>query len=268
MRILVRLIVASLLFQARLTQPGFAESANNIRIDKLVIESTNLPDADREQINRLVEQKTFPQSEIGERIRGVFRDMGYLRAVVDEPKLSFPAQTEGNRSANITVKVEPGVQYRLGEIHFEKATIFPSARLEDLFPLRRGDLFSVTRIGDGLESVRNLYGTEGYINLVATPELLIDESRRIISLVIFVDEGRPYNFGKLYLEGIEPNAGTAKALLDSWSSLEGKRYNPVELQNWLLANHIKWKVDGSDSGLMGITPDSEFLVVNVRLTPA
>jgi Surface antigen variable number repeat len=268
MRILVRLIVASFLFQAGLIQAGFAESANSVRINKLVIESTSLPDADRGQIIRIFEQNTYPEPEIGERIRGAFRDMGYLRAFVDQPKLSFPAQTEGNRSANIIVKVDPGAQYRLGEIHFEKANVFPSARLEDLFPLRRGDLFSVTKIGDGLESLRNLYGTEGYINVVATPTPLIDESRRIISLVIFVDEGRPYNFGKLYLEGIEPDAGTARALLDSWSSLEGKRYNPVELQSWLLANHIKWKVDGSDSGLMRITPDSESHVVNVRLTPA
>ena len=268
MRIKVRLIVASFLFEAGLLQAGFAESANSVRINKLVIESTSLPGADREQIIRLVEQKTFPQPEIAELISRTFQDLGYFRAVVDEPKLSFPAQTEGNRSAAITVKVEPGAQYRLGEIHFEKATIFPTARLEDLFRLRRGDLFSVTRMGDGLESLRNLYGIEGYINFVATPTPLIDESRRIISLVIFVDEGRPYNFGKLYLEGIEPNAGTAIALLNSWSSLEGKRYNPIELQSWLLANQIKWKVDGSDSGLMKVTPDSESHVVNVMLTPA
>jgi Surface antigen variable number repeat len=262
MRILIRLIVASFLLQ-----PCFAKSANKIRIEKLVIESNTLPSVDRQQIIRFVEQKTYPQPEIGELIRRAFQNLGYLRAVVDEPKLSFPAQTEGTRSADITVKVEPGAQYHFGEIHFERATIFPSARLEDLFSLRRGDLFSLTRIGDGLESLRDLYGTEGYINVVATPSPLIDESRRIVSLVIFVDEGRPYNFGKLNLEGVEPNDGTAKALLDSWSSLEGRRYNPVDLQSWLLANHIKWKVDGSDSGLR-ITPDSESLVVNVRLTPA
>ena len=268
MRILVRLIVASFLFQASLIQAGFAESANSVRIDKLVIESPTLPDADREQIIRIFEQNTYPEREIGERIRNAFRDIGYLRAVVAQPTLSLPAQTEGNISADITATVDPGAQYRLGEIHFERTSFFSSARLEDLFPLRRGDLFSVTRIGDGLESLRNLYGTEGYINTVATPTLSIDESRRIISLLIFVDEGRPYNFGKLYLEGIEPNADTAKALLNSWRSLEGRRYNPVKLQNWLLANHIKWKVDGSDSGLMRITPDSESFVVNVRLTPA
>jgi Surface antigen variable number repeat len=268
MRILVRLIVAWFLLQAGLVQAGFAESANNVRIAKLVIQSTTLPNADRKQIIRIFEQNTYPEREIGERIRGAFRDIEYLRAIVDQPKLSFPAQIEGNRSANITVRVDPGAQYRLGEIHFEKATIFPSARLADLFLLRRGDLFSVTKIGDGLESLRILYGTDGYINTVATPTLSIDESRRIISLVIFVDEERPYNFGKLYLEGIEPNAGTAKALLNYWSSLEGRRYNPVALQSWLLANHIKWKVDGSDSGLMRITPDSESFVVNVRLTPA
>lgn len=268
MCILVRLIVASFLLQAGLVQAGFAESANSVRIDKLVIDSTTLPGADREQIIRIFEQNTYPEPEIDERIRGAFRDMGYLRAVVDQPKLSFLAQTEGNRSANITVKVDPGAQYRLGKIYVEKATIFPSARLEDLFTLRRGDLFNVTKFADGLESLRNLYGTQGYIDTVAVPEMLTDELHHIVSLVIVLDERKPYNFGRLYLEGIEPHTDTARALLNSWSALEGKPYNPLELQNWLLANHIKWKVDGSDYGLMRITPDFESLVVNVSLTPS
>jgi hypothetical protein len=35
------------------------ESANNIRIGKLVIESNSLPDADRERIIHLFRQKTY-----------------------------------------------------------------------------------------------------------------------------------------------------------------------------------------------------------------
>ena len=228
MRVLVRLIVASFLFHAGLILPCVAESANCVRVGKLEIESNTLPGADRERIIRSFEQKTYPQPEIAERIRGAFRDLGYFKAVVDEPQLSFPAQTEGKRSANIIVKVTPGEQYRVGEIHVQRATSFPSARLEGLFSLRPGDLFKATRIGDGLENLRKLYETQGYIDTVATPELLIDESRRIISLVIVLDEGKPYKFGKLYLERIEPRASTAKAFLNSWSSLEGKRYNPLE----------------------------------------
>ena len=44
-------------------------------------------------------------------------------------------------------------------------------------------------------------------------------------------------FGKFDLEGVEPHAGAGKALLNSRITLEGKQYNPLELQH-LLANHV------------------------------
>ena len=266
MRILVRLLVASLLASAGLGQPCFAESANNIRIGKLVIESNSLPDADRERIIHLFQQKTYLQPEIGERIECALRNLGYFKAVVDEPKFSFPTQGERRRIAHVTVKVEQGAQYRLGEIYIQKATIFPPGQLRNLFSLRRGDLFNVARIVEGVEDLRKLYETRGYVNFVPAPIPSSDESRRTIDLVVDVDEGKPFNFGKLYLEGVEPHAGAGKALLNSWKTLEGKRYNPLELQHWLLANHVDWKVGTRISDSMRMATDPESLVVNVKLT--
>jgi len=189
-------------------------------------------------------------------------DLGYFKADVKEPKFSFPTQVEERRGANVTIKVEPGAQYRVGEIRVEEATVFPSARLRNLFFLHSGELFNSTKIGEGLEKIRSLYATQGYVNLVATPEVISDEARHRNDLVVVLDEGRPHNFGQLYLEGIEPYAGAGKALFQSWKALEGKRYNPVELQHWLQTNHIAGKV-GSNSMRTDIDPKS--LVVNVTL---
>jgi hypothetical protein len=236
---LVRFLVASVFASAALGQSHPAESANNISINKLVIVSNSLPNVDRQQIIRKFQQKTYFQEEISERIQQALQDIGYFKAIVDEPKLSFPSQMEETRIANVTVTIEPGTQYRLGEIRFEKATVFPSAQLRDLFPLRTGELFSRTAFVKGLESMRKLYETKGYVNFVASPEIMFEESRRTI---VFVDEGKPFNFGQLLLEGVEPHAGAANALLDSWKPLVGKRYNSLELQQWLLANHTAWKV--------------------------
>jgi len=265
MHILVRLFVVSLLANAGLGQPRLEEAENNVRISKLVIESNSLPAADREQIIRLFQQKTYLEGEIGERIRQALGNVGYFKAVVDEPKFSFLAQP-ASRIASVTVTVQPGVQYRLGEIRFQKATVFPAAQLRELFALRSGDLFSATKISVGLEDLRKLYATRGYVNMVANPVVMSDESRRSIDLVLEVDEGQPYDFGKLYLEGVEPHPGAGKALLDSWKPLEGRRYNPVELQHWLLANHFDWKVSALASDSIRTTEDPESRVVNVTLT--
>src|SRR5580704_12551405 len=163
MRILVSLLVVSFLASAGLGQPRFAEPTDRIRINHLAIESDSLPDADREQIISVLQQKTYFQWEIVERIRYALRNLGYFKAVVDEPKFSFPSQSESGRTANVTVKVEPGTQYRLGEIHIEKATIFPATQLRDIFSLRSGDLFNATRFSHDLDDLRELYATPGYV---------------------------------------------------------------------------------------------------------
>jgi hypothetical protein len=264
MHMLVRVLVVSLLANAGLGQPRLEKPERCVRINKLAIESKSLPDAERERILRLFQQKTYAEGEIGERIRQALRDVGYFKARVEEPTFAFP--TKGRGIANVTVKVEPGGQYRLGEIRFQRATVFPAEELRSVFSERNGDLFNATKFSRGLDDLRKLYGTRGYVNMVANPAVVSDESRRTIDLVLQVDEGEEYDFGRLYLEGVEPHPGAGKALLDSWKPLEGRRYNPVELQHWLLANHFDWKVSALASDSIRTTQDAESRVVNVTLT--
>jgi hypothetical protein len=265
MRMLVRVLVVSLVANAGLGQPCPNELERCIRINKLVIESKSLPVADRERIVRLFQQKSYSEGEIGIRIQYALRKVGYFKAVVDEPKFAYP--TKGRGIANVTVKVTPGAQYRLGEIRFKKATVFPAAQLRNVFSERSGDLFNATEFSKGLDDLRKLYGTRGYVNMVAAPVVAIDESRRMIDIDLEVDEGQAYDFGRLYLQGVEPHPGAGKALLDSWKPLEGKRFNTLELERWLQANHSEWKVGTQVSQWIKMgPPDGRSQVVNVTLT--
>jgi Surface antigen variable number repeat len=151
-----------------------------------------------------------------------------------------------------------GAQYRLGEIRFERATIFQAAQLRDLF--------NITKVSRGLDELRKLYGKRGYVNCVVGPAPRMDESLRTIDLVLDVDEGKPFDFGKLYLEGVEPYPGAGKTLIRSWKPLDGRRFNPLVLQRWLLANHYDWKVATQVSDSIRLAPDPETHVVNVTLT--
>jgi outer membrane translocation and assembly module TamA len=267
MHILTQSLLFSLLANAGLgQQPVSTPSANNIRINKLVIESNTLPDADREQIIDSFQQKTYFQPEIGARIEIALRNLGYFKTVVHEPSVSVIAENNGTKVADLIVNVDPGSQYRLREIHFRNATVFPSPQLRELFALQDGDLFNVTKFSEGLDNLRKLYGTQGYVNCVANPVATIDESHHVIDLDLSLDEGKPFNFGQLYLEGVEPHAGAGKALLDSWKSLEGKRYNPDDLHQWLLANGSSWHVNPQNPYAIKIAQKPDAHVVNVTLT--
>jgi outer membrane translocation and assembly module TamA len=267
MHMLVRVLVVSLVANAGLGQPCPNELERCVRINKLVIESKSLPDADRERIVRFFQQKRYPEDEdeFRERIRQALRDLGYFKTVVDEPTFAFP--TKGRGIANVTVKVTPGAQYRLGEIRFERATVFPAAQLRNVFSERNGDLFNATEFSKGLDALRKLYSTRGYVNMVVNPVPSMNESLRTIDLVLDVDEGKAHDFGRLYLQGVEPHPGAGKALLDSWKPLEGKRFNSLELERWLQANHSEWKVGTQVSQWIKMAEDPRSpQVVDITLT--
>lgn len=247
MRIFVGILLVSTILNTGRGQepaPVLIKSDAKVRIHKLTIDATSLPDGDREQITRSFEQRIFEgelqefEDELQERIRNAFQDLGYFKASVDKPQVSVIRQE--TEDINVSVKVDQGTQYRLGEIQFHKASLFPSDQMRPLFQIQTGALFARTAFSKGLDQLRSLYATKGYINMVATPAVRIDESRRTINIVLDVDEGKPYDFGRLFVDGIEPHPGAYNALMESWKTLQGKRYSPLLLKSWLTTNASEW----------------------------
>jgi hypothetical protein len=265
MRVLVGILLFSAIANIGLGQALSPESDATVRIQKLVIEADGLPNRDRERITHSFENRTYPGVELEARIRIAFQDLGYFRARVDEPKLSFASETPGAQDVDVAVRVDEGAQYRLGEIRFEKSSLFPPDQMRKLFAVQTGELFNYTKIGEGLEQLRSVYATEGYVNFAAVPETRFDESHRAIALDIEIDEGKPYDFGRLLLDGIEPHAGAGNALMESWKTLQGKRYSPPVLKSWLAANTSDWP-SAPTSDRTVATPDPVLPVVNVKLS--
>jgi outer membrane protein assembly factor BamA len=263
MSVLARFLLFSLIASGGYGQEPSSEHLKKVLIGKLVIESNTLSSVDRERLVRSFERKAYVEDEIGTRIRQALTNRGYFKATVDEPRITFAAQ---GQAADVRVKVDEERQYRLGEIRFEKATVFPDATLRNLFQLQSGDVFNRSRITRGLEDTRELYWTRGYVNLVPVPEVVSNESRGTIDLVIHLDEGIPYDFGKLYLEGIEPYPGAAQELRKSWESLQGKRFNSVELRRWFTENKSHWKVAQFWRSVNYAPRDPEHHVLNVTLS--
>jgi hypothetical protein len=271
MKLFFRVLAFSMLAIPSFGPLCFAQSSEGIQIRKLVIESSTLPNRDRKQVVRQFEGCRYEGAsdpvaqELGERIRAALRNLGYFEAAAADPKMSFVASDRRKRIADVRVRVQAGAQYRLGEIQFTGAKAFPAARVRAVFQLQKGELFNATKFGAGLEHLRTLYGTAGYINLVAIPQPIKDDSRHVIDWTVDIEEGKTYNFGRLILDGPEPHAGAGYALLDSWT-LEGKRYNPVVMREWLVANQSNWQDGSRVADPTTFMSDPETGVVNVKLS--
>jgi outer membrane translocation and assembly module TamA len=188
---------------------------------------------------------------------------------------SLRTTDRGKRIAEVTVTVNEGTQYRLGSIEFQNKKLFPTGQMRKLFALQDGDVFNGSKFVNGMENLRRLYEAAGYAEAVVVPQEERNEQLHTVDWVLDVQEGWQYHFGRLILDGLEPHAGAAQSLLNSWKTIHGKQYNPIVLQQWLMANRSDWRPAKHTSrpipaGLCAdpITqvPDGELRVVNVKLS--
>ncbi len=193
MRIAISILCVLPLVNVAVAQE-LAEAPNPpVQVHILTILGDDLPEADRLRIAQVIEGKSCGVKGIQERVTQGLRDIGYEDARVETPKLT--ATLEG-RSVDVSIRVAAGAQYRLEEIRFRGASVFSADQLRILFPIATGDLFSAAAIGRGLERVRELYGTKGYVECVVIPALEVDSVRRTIGLTLNVDEGERSGSGR------------------------------------------------------------------------
>jgi outer membrane protein assembly factor BamA len=138
--------------------------------------------------------------ELGERVRAEYQNMGYFKAEVD----SHPLKTADAHVYDLEAQVRSvGPQYRLGDIRFLRATVFPATELRDLFRMQRGEVFSRVKVAEGLEQLRHLYGSQGYINYTPVPATEFDNQTDIVNLTIDSDEGKQFRVGEIEVSGVD-----------------------------------------------------------------
>src|SRR5204863_204501 len=75
---------------------------------------------------------------------------------------------------------------------------------------------------DGLENLRRLYGSQGYLNFTPVPNTRFNEDSETVDLEIDVDEGRQFRWGNLHVDGMRDL--DREVLLRSWEGIRGQLY--------------------------------------------
>jgi len=142
-------------------------------------------------------------------IRGAWQDEGYFTVLGRAKAQVLYADAEAQH-VSLIITVDEGLQYRLESVQLrpvdpETATaLFPPAELRKAIPLRDGDLFDVSKIREGLDALRRLYSSEGYIDFTAMPVTDVDNEGQRISLIIELDEQKQFRVGKVEILGLAP----------------------------------------------------------------
>jgi outer membrane protein insertion porin family len=173
-------------------------------------------------------------SEDTERVRDDYQTKGYFKALIQDPqtkihdtksRFRIPLfQKAGGKAVDITIPVEEGDRYRLGKITFKNNKAVSNVQaLRQMFPMRDGAIFDVSMVRKGIENLRKAYGELGYINFTAVPDTKIDDAKKLISLDVDLDEGKPFYVRRVEFVG---NTTTRdKVIRRELAIEEGQVYN-------------------------------------------
>jgi outer membrane protein insertion porin family len=173
-------------------------------------------------------------SEDAERVRYQYQTLGYYKAIVQDPKTQihdktsvawyFPLKVHHGKIVDITVPVEEGERYRLKRITFTgNKTITNTVVLRKQFRIKDGEIFNADLVRKGLEDLRKVYGSLGYINFTAVPDTTVDEEHKLITLKIDIEEGKQFYVRRIEFQG---NTTTRdKVIRRELAIEEGNLYN-------------------------------------------
>lgn len=132
----------------------------------------------------------------------------------------------------VTLAIKEGQQYRLEQTTFSGNKEFSELQLRQQSLIADGEVFDTEQIRKGIDQVRRLYGSRGYINFTPVPNTEPDEDRDVITLEIDCDEGKQFYFGKLVVAGRELHPGDGEKIVSAWKRYQGRVYNQDEVEEF------------------------------------
>lgn len=164
---------------------------------------------------------------------------GYFKVAVRSRFQELSANSPSLTVA-VTMHIDEGEQYRLQDILFVNNQQFDSGQLRELFSISAGDLFNTHTIQEGLEKLRKLYGTRGFINLTAAPQVQVDETSGLISLTIDLEEGQQFRISEVTIKGDE---GELKRFLRKRKVEPGQVFDGSFTEYMLISANVERKID-------------------------
>jgi len=180
----------------------------------------------------------YNKDKIGEDLEEVklrLMQKGYLEAKVGKPTLS----TVRNRTVfgklqqmlKISIPVEVGPRYRVGEIKIEGNKILRTEFLRNLLKLKKGKVYNIKKRNKFITEVQKLYGSFGHIYVNVAPVENLDPIEKIADLTMRIQEGEVAYVGKLEFKG---NTFTRDHVIRrEWFLREGARLNMNALESSL-----------------------------------
>jgi outer membrane protein assembly factor BamA len=170
--------------------------------------------------------------ELEERVRASFGNRGYLGVRVKSLRVKPIDPTGVPKPAMLEADVLEGPRFRLAEINFTGNHAFTADELRRKFLLKDGDLLARDKIAGGLDELRQLYVSRGFLDFTRIDEIHAP-SDGTASFSFSILEGVQYHMGKLE---IFAKKELADNLLSKWELPEGAVFDRTYLDKYIGSN--------------------------------
>jgi outer membrane protein insertion porin family len=128
-------------------------------------------------------------------LRAYYRSLGFFQARVGCEKI----YDDSGKWLTLRFIIDEGPRYRVRNLTIEGNSTFETQQLQDQLDLQSGDYFHLTKMNRDVNTLRDLYGSNGYVyaDVRAEPRFLEDTADGQLDLVYNVDEGRQFRVGEI-----------------------------------------------------------------------
>lgn len=135
-----------------------------------------------------------------DRIKAFYLDNGYLDIKVAEPEIRV---IETRRKLEISIRVEEGVRYRVGEVRVAGNTVFSTEEVLKPLQIARQGIFSREVLQRDMLTLNDRYSERGYLFVDVAPTINTDRDTHIVDVGLEISEGK-----QAFLERIEVSGNT------------------------------------------------------------
>jgi outer membrane protein insertion porin family len=155
-----------------------------------------------------------------DRIKAFYLDNGFLDIKVDEPEIRV---LQAKRRLEISMRVEEGPQYRVGEVRLAGNTVFATDEILRPLQIAKRGIFSREVFQRDILTLTDRYSERGYLFADIAPIINTDRVNHIVDLGLEISEGK-----QVFVERIEISGNTKtrdKVIRRDIALIEGDLYN-------------------------------------------
>jgi outer membrane protein insertion porin family len=133
-----------------------------------------------------------------EKIRDLYFNNGYIKLAIGEPRIKLTSDKKG---MIITIPISEGPQFSISSVKFSGNKVFGDDVIKKRITLLPNTPFSKERLRSDILSISELYSENGYAIATINPDLIPDENKKLVDVLLKIDEGNKYKIGKIEISG-------------------------------------------------------------------